>query len=77
MGKAPMVATTAFALIDRHARPTIDEIVTIALRGGVCLEIRARVDSFEITDDGEIAVLVDDAGCLWAMPVQPSPERAN
>ena len=67
---------TAYALVDGHHRPAPGEAVTIALRGPVCLEIVASVEALEITDDGEIAVLVDDTGCRWAMPVQPLPERA-
>lgn len=66
---------TAFALLAGPARPEIGDIVTIALRGSVSFEIDATVDSLEISDDGEIAVLVDDTGCRWALPVA-SLERA-
>ena len=60
---------TAFALLAGPARPEPGDIVTIALRGSVSFEIDATVDSLEISDDGEISVLVDDTGCRWALPV--------
>jgi hypothetical protein len=66
----------AYALVDGHHRPEEGDVVTIAIRGPICLEIQATVASLEITDDGEEAILVDDTGCRWAMPVQPLPERA-
>ncbi len=52
----------AYALVDGHHRPEEGDVVTIAIRGPICLEIQA--------------ILVDDTGCRWAMPVQPLPERA-
>lgn len=66
----------AFALLAGPERPEIGDVVTLALRGRVSLEITATVTTLEITDDGEVAVLVDDTGCAWAMPmpVQKLPE---
>lgn len=66
----------AYALVDGHHRPEPGDVVTIALRGHAAVQVDATVASLEITDDGEIAVLVDHTGCRWAMPVQPLPERA-
>lgn len=71
------LADTAYALVDGDRRPEPGDVITVALRGTVSLEIDATVASLEITDDGEIAVLVDDTGCRWALPVQPPPERAS
>ena len=59
----------AFALLDGPDRPEIGDVVTIALRGMVSLEITATVTTLEVLDDGEVAVLVDDTGCHWAMPM--------
>ena len=68
----------AFALLDGPHRPEPGDIVTIALRGSVAFEVDATVQSLEITDEeGEIAILVDDTGCLWALPIQPLPERSR
>jgi hypothetical protein len=30
----------------------------------------------EISDDGEHVILLDDAGCKWALPIRPLPERS-
>ena len=68
---------TAFALLDGPGRPEIGDTLTIALRGAVAMEIEATVASLEITDEeGEIAVLVDDTGCRWALPVPSTADRA-
>lgn len=71
------LADTAYALVDGDRRPEPGDVITVALRGTVSLEIDATVASLEITDDGEVAILVDDTGCRWALPVQPPPERAG
>jgi len=63
------LAHTAFALVDGSDRPEIGDTVTIALSGNIAFEVDATVAALELTDDGEIAVLVDDTGCRWAMPV--------
>ena len=68
---------TAYALVDGHHRPEPGDVVTIALRGHVAVQVDATVTSLEITDDGEVAILTDGTGCRWAMPVQPPPERAG
>lgn len=65
-----LLAHAAWALLDGAARPEIGEVVTIAIReAGIAFELEATVAGLEITDDGEVAILVDDTGCRWAMPV--------
>lgn len=72
------LAHTAYALVDGERRPEIDDTIKVTVRAGaITIEIDATVASLEITDDGEIAVLVDDTGCRWALPVQPPPERTG
>lgn len=51
------------------ARPEIGDIVTVGLRGAVALVIDATVVALEITDDGEVAILLDDVGCRWELPL--------
>lgn len=64
------LAPAAWALLDGADRPEINDVVTIAIRdGGIAFELDASVVAFEITDDGEVAILVDDTGCRWAMPI--------
>lgn len=68
--------TTAYALVEGDAAPQIGDVVTIALRGNIALEIAATVIEREISDDGEHAILLDDTGCRWALPIRPLPERS-
>lgn len=67
------LAHAAWALVDGAARPEVGDVVTIAIRdGGLAFELDASVAAIEISDDGEVAILVDDTGCRWAMPVPAS-----
>lgn len=77
MAEPIRLAHTAFALVDGDRRPEIGDTITVALRGALAFEIEAVVQSLEITDDGEVAILADDTGCRWALPVQPLPERSG
>jgi len=71
------LAHAAWALVDGAARPEVGDVVTIAIRdGGLAFELDASVAAFEITDDGEMAILVDDTGCRWAMPVPSAASAA-
>lgn len=64
------LAHAAWALLDGPTRPEIGDVVTIAIRdGGIAFELSSSVVALEISDDGEVAILVDDTGCRWAMPV--------
>lgn len=58
------------------ARPEIGDIVTVGLHGAVVLAIDATVVALEITDDGEAAILVDDVGCRWALPITAAERSA-
>ena len=66
----------AFALVSGAHRPEIGEVVTVALRGRVSMEIDATVATVETTDDGEVAILVDETGCRWALPIAAGQERS-
>lgn len=68
--------TTAYALVDGDRRPEIGDVVTIALRGQLVIQVTATVVAREISDDGEHAILVDATGGRWALPVPPSIERS-
>ncbi len=76
MAEPICLATAAYALVDGDHRPELGEVVTIALRGAVAFELDATVAALEITDDGEVALLVDDTGCRWAMPVSTAAAAA-
>lgn len=58
------------------SRPEIGDILTVGLRGAVALAIDATVVALEVTDDGEEAILLDDTGSRWALPLQPQPKRS-
>lgn len=62
----------AYALVGDHETLVVGDTVTIALRGGIAAEISATVTGFEMTDDGYVALLEDQTGCLWALP-RPDP----
>lgn len=65
-----LLAHTAWALLDGAARPEIGDVVTIAIREvGLAFELDATVTTLEITEAGEVAILLDDIGCRWAMPI--------
>lgn len=65
-----LAAVAAWALLDGPTRPEIGDVVTIAIRdGAIAFELKASVVSLEEILDGEVAILVDDTGCRWAMPV--------
>ena len=77
MAEPTRLVDTAYVVgLADGCRPEIGDILTVSLRGAVELVIDATVVALEITDDGEVAVLVDDTGCAWAMPmpVQKLPE---
>lgn len=67
---------TAYALVGDDRRPEIGDTITVALRGAVVLTVEATVEALDVTDDGEVAILVDPTGCRWALPLQPLPERS-
>jgi hypothetical protein len=57
-------------------RPAIGDVVTIAIRGGVAFELKGEVVAYEGDGDREVAILVDQLGCRWAMPVPPAATSA-
>jgi hypothetical protein len=77
MAEPIRLAHTAYALVDGDRRPEPGEVITVALRGATVVQIDATVTSLEIGDDGEEAILVDDTGARWALPIQPLPERSR
>ena len=70
------LATVAYALVDSDRRPEIGDVVTVRRIGEVSIDIDATVVALEITDDGEQAILVDDTGARWALPIASYVERA-
>lgn len=74
----PLSILGAWALVDQVRRPEINDVVTIAVRdGGLAFEIDASVVAFETGDEGEVAILADDIGCRWEMPILPTPDLAG
>lgn len=75
---ADPVRLDAWALVAHTGRPAINDVVTIAVRDGrLALEIKASVVSFDTNDGNEVAILADDTGCRWEMPILPTPELAG
>ncbi|WP_333822828.1 hypothetical protein [Pinisolibacter sp.] len=70
------LAHTAYALVDGDRRPEPGDVITVALRGAVAIEIVATVAAFETADDGEEAIFVDDTGGRWALSVAADRERS-
>ena len=78
MAEPIRLTSTAFALVDGDRRPEIGDVITVRLFADhIAIEVDATVASLEIGDDGEHAILVDDTGCRWALPIQPYVERAS
>jgi hypothetical protein len=67
---------TSWALAVGSDRPAIGDVVTIAIRGGVAFELKGEVIAYEGDGDREVAILVDQLGCRWAMPVPPAATSA-
>ncbi len=68
----------AWALVDHTRRPEVNDVVTVAVRdGGIAFEIDASVVALEMGDEGEVAILADDTGCRWEMPILPTPGIAG
>lgn len=76
MAEPIRLVSNAYALVDGDHRPEVGDVVTVRLIGHVAIEVDATVVALEISDDGEHAILLDDTGCRWALPVQPYVERA-
>ncbi len=62
----------AWALVDGTERPAVGDVVTIAIRRPFAFELCAEVIAYEGDAGREEAILVDQLGCRWAMPVPPA-----